>query len=117
MVQLQNADRLNMVIDFGYQGMSEEDENGVSFPTFVSKFKARGGPWQLSLQNLIELTGNNQAGTEVYIVRHRPQSDWDEIQNAKIGKRIYKFIRVDTDPYRNPTAYDRVTLSKVVKNG
>ena len=114
MVQLQNADRLNTIIEFGTVD-DIENENMVQVPTFVPKFKALCGLYSLSTNQLIELTGLNKNNTEIYLTHKR--RSWDGITKARISNKIYEVTNINPDPYDNHTAYDRILLQEVEKNG
>lgn len=114
MVQLQNADRLNTIIEFGTVE-DVENENMVKVPTFVSKFKALCGLYSLSTNQLIELTGLNKNDVRIYLTHKR--RSWNGITRARVNNELYKITNISPDPYNNPTAYDRITLQEAEKNG
>lgn len=117
MVQLQNSDRLNRIISFGTV-TDDEDQNGV--PT--NKFQQIGGHtlcggWSLSTNQVIQLnTGLQQSSAFMIVVHHR--NNWDGITHAQLNGELYEVRNINPDPFRNPTAYDQLTLVKAgVKDG
>lgn len=119
MVQLQNADRLTEIITFGTvnqaiddDGIADIDENGMP----VENFQQIGTPvlcgrWSLSTSQLIEQSGLSKSDAFLVVVHHR--ESWDGITHAKYRNKIYEVTHIDSDSFRNPTAFDRLTLSKV----
>lgn len=111
MVQLQNADRLNQVIKFGTVS-KVRDENG--FPTY--DFKQIGGStlcgnWSLNTSQMIQAnTGSDHTSTFIVVCHHR--FSWDGITHAKLNGKLYEVRNINPDPFKNPTAYDQLTLVK-----
>lgn len=112
MVQLQNADRLNQVIKFGTVKKSM-DENG--FPTY--DFQQLGGStlcgnWSLNTSQMIQVN-NGSSSTPIKLVVCHHRRSWSGITHAEFNNQLYMISGINQDPYRNPTAYDQITLTKV----
>lgn len=110
MVQLQNADRLNRIISFGTVS-DDEDQNGA--PT--NEFQQIGGltlcgGWSLNTSQQIQKEGLNSSDSFIVVVHHR--NSWDGITHAQLNGELYEVRGINPDPFRNPTAYDQVTLVK-----
>lgn len=115
MVQLQNPDRLTFSIHFGTVDDQDHDINGV----LKNKFVQIGNPtlcgrWNLNTSQMIQQAGNQDTSTSIVVVHHR--RSWDGITHAKLNGVLYKVSDINQDPYRNPTAYDLLTLTKVDEN-
>ena len=115
MVQLQNPDRLTQLIEFGTIDDQDYDINGVLKNTFV----AIGNPtlcgrWKLNTTQMIQQAGLQQTKSFIIVVHHR--RSWEGITHAKLGETIYQVSDINQDSYRNPTAYDLLTLTKVGEN-
>lgn len=110
MVQLQNSDRLNQKIEFGTV-TDDEDQNGT--PT--NKFDQIGKPtlcgnWGLTTSQTIQRDGLNRSNSFIIVVHHR--NSWDGITHAQLNGQLYEVSGINADPFRNPTAYDQITLTK-----
>lgn len=111
MVQLQTADRLNQVIKFGTIE-DGEDDNGMQTKVFIQIGKPTlCGQWSLSTNQMIQMAGLNQTQNMIVVVHHR--NSWSGITDAELGGQPYRVSNINQDPYRNPTAYDLITLTKV----
>nr|DAW18296.1 MAG TPA: head closure knob [Caudoviricetes sp.] len=115
MVQLQNPDRLTQLIVFGTINDQDYDINGVLKTTFVPIGNPTlCGLWSLTTSQMIQQTGNQSTNTLIVVVHHRPS--WEKITHARLNNIAYKISNVNQDPYRNQTAYDLLTLTKVGEN-
>ena len=110
MVQLQEANRLNTVIEFGTVKSSINRTRGVTEKSFVAKFKTLGGIYSLNASQIVQAVSSDWNSTVIYLVHHR--RNWDDIDLAKIGNQLFEVTGIFSDPYINPTAYDQVTLRK-----
>lgn len=116
MVQLQNPDRLTAPINFGTVDDQDYDVNGVLKNTFVQvRNPTLCGRWHLTTSQMIQQAGNQDTSTFIVVVHHR--RSWDDITHAQLNGVLYKVSDINQDPYRNPTAYDLLTLTKVGENG
>lgn len=116
MVQLQNPDRLTEPINFGTIDDQDYDVNGVLKNTFVPIGKRTlCGRWKLTTTQMIEKAGLQRTDSFIVVVHHR--ESWGSITHAKLSGIVYKVSDINPDSYRNPTAYDLLTLSKVGENG
>lgn len=116
MVQLQNPDRLTESINFGTVDDQDYDVNGVLKNTFVQIGNPTlCGRWSLTTSQMIQQTGNQSTNTLIVVVHHR--QSWEKITHARLSNIVYKVSNVNQDPYRNQTAYDLLTLTKVGENG
>lgn len=114
MVQLQNPDRFNQngkIVKFG-TAVKKRDANG--FPTY--QFEAIGGPtlcggWGLTTSQMIQQKGLQDTDSFIIVVHHR--NNWDKITHAWLNNQLYEVTNKAIDPFNNPTAYDRLTLTKV----
>ena len=115
MVQLQNPDRLKRPIVFGTIDDQDYDINGVLKTTFVPIGNPTlCGLWSLTTSQMIQQTGNQSTNTLIVVVHHR--QSWEKITHARLNNIVYKVSNVNQDPYRNQTAYDLLTLTKVGDN-
>lgn len=111
MVQLQNPDRLTQAIKFGTIEDSE-DVNGVPTKDFLQIGKPTlCGRWSLTTNQAIQMAGLDQTQSFIVVVHHR--ENWSGITHAKFSNELYQVTNINQDPYRNPTAYDLITLTKV----
>lgn len=115
MVQLQNADRLNVVLELGTTDDSAVDEDGAPVIAFKSLYRVLGGKWTLTTSQIVQQEGLGRTDTSIYIVRHRP--NYDGVTQAKIGDKVYDISDINQDPFNNPTAFDQLTLKETDKNG
>lgn len=111
MVQLQNPDRLNQTIEFGTIDDTDVDVNGV----LKNTFKQIGHPtlcgrWSLTTAQMLQV-GLQQTATVIVVCHHR--RSWKDITHAEYNGDIYSVSNINQDPYRNATAYDLITLTKV----
>lgn len=115
MVQLQNPDRLTQMIEFGTIDDQDVDINGVSKNTFVSIGNPTlCGRWKLNTTQIIQKIGLQQNYSFLIVVHHR--RSWEGITHAKLNDILYEVSDINQDSYRNPTAYDLLTLTKVGEN-
>jgi len=117
MTQLQNADRLNLVMELGNPEQSGTDEDGAPVESFKSKFRTMAGLWSLSTSQIVQKEGNGKSTTVIYVVHHHPILDYEGVTQARINNTIYEIIDTNPDPFHNPTAYDLITLQEVDHNG
>lgn len=115
MVQLQNADRLNTIIEFGKTDETDVDEDGAPIVQFKPVYRALAGKWSLSTSQMLQQEGLDKMHTCMFIVRHR--SNYDGITQARSNTEIYDITDINQDPFNNYTAYDLITLKEVNKNG
>lgn len=114
MVQLQNPDRLNMIIEFGdVEEATDENDNPIT--EFIKKIRTRCGRWSLSTSQMIQSAGQNLTHTIIVVVHHK--RDWNGITHAKFAGVLYEVTQINADPYINPTAYDLISLREVERNG
>lgn len=110
MVQLQNPDRLTQTVKFGTIEDSE-DINGAPSKEFSQIGKPTlCGRWSLSTNQIVQMAGMQQNESIIIVVHHR--ENWSSITHAMYSKELYRVTNINQDPYRNPTAYDLVTLTK-----
>lgn len=115
MVQLQNPDRLTQLIAFGTIDDQDYDINGVLKSTFLSIGNPTlCGLWNLTTSQMIQQTGNQSTDSFIVVVHHH--KSWEKITHARLNNIVYKVSNVNQDPYRNQTAYDLLTLTKVGEN-
>lgn len=115
MVQLQNPDRLTEPINFGTVDDQDYDVNGVLKNTFVQIGNPTlCGRWHLTTSQMIQQAGLQQTDSFIIVVHHR--RSWEGITHAKLSGTVYEVSDINQDPYRNPTAYDLLTLTKVGEN-
>lgn len=114
MVQLQNPDRLNMIIELGYVD-EDEDENDNTVLTFHKVIRTRCGRWSPNTSQMIQKEGLNLTHSHIAVVHHK--NNWDGITHAKFNGRLYEVTLFNQDPYFNQTAYDLISLREVEKNG
>lgn len=111
MVQLQNSDRLTQTIKFGTI-QDGEDVNGAPSKEFSQIGKPTlCGRWSLSTNQAIQMAGLDQTQSFIIVVHHR--ENWSGITHAIFSNELYQVANINQDPYRNPTAYDLITLTKV----
>lgn len=115
MVQLQNPDRLTEPINFGTVDDQDYDVNGVLKNTFVQIGNPTlCGRWNLTTSQMIQQAGLQQTNSLIIVVHHR--RSWERITHAKLSGIVYEVSDINQDSYRNPTAYDLLTLTKVGEN-
>lgn len=114
MVQLQNPDRLNMIIELGYVD-ENEDENDNTVLTFHKVIRTRCGRWSLNTNQMIQNQGLDLTHSQVVLVHHK--NDWTSITHAKLYGTLYEVAQFNQDAYFNQTAYDQILLKQVIKNG
>lgn len=115
MVQLQNPERLTQLIVFGTIDDQDYDINGVLKNTFVPIGNPTlYGLWSLTTSQMIQQTGNQSTDTFIVVVHHH--QSWKKITHARLDDIVYKISNINQDPYRNQTAYDLLTLTKVGEN-
>lgn len=114
MVQLQNPDRLNMIIELGTVEETE-DENDNSVLQFHRLIHTRCGRWSLSTNQMFQQEGLNLTHNLIVVVHHK--QSWDGITYAKLNGVLYEITLFNQDAYINQTAYDLLSLKKVKKNG
>ncbi|RVU71860.1 head-tail adaptor protein [Lactobacillus xujianguonis] len=111
MVQLQNPDRLTQKIQFGTINDQDYDINGALNNTFVPiGHVTLCGRWHLSTGQVLQMAG---IGSDNFIVICHHRSSYEGITHAQLGNQIYKVTHIELDSFRNQTAYDQITLSKV----
>lgn len=111
MVQLQNPDRLTQTVKFGTIE-DGEDANGAPSKEFSQIGKPTlCGRWRLTTNQAIQMAGLDQTQSFIIVVHHR--EEWSGITHAMYINELYQVTYIDQDPYRNPTAYDLITLMKV----
>lgn len=114
MVQLQNPDRLNMIIELGIvEETTDENDNAVT--NFVEKIRTRCGRWSLNTNQMFQNEGLDVTNSFIVVVHHK--QSWDGITYAKFNGKLYEVVQPNQDPYSNPTAYDLIALRKVERNG
>lgn len=114
MVQLQNPDRLNMTIELG-TAEETEDENDNSILKFHRLIHTRCGRWKLNTTQMIQREGLDLAHSPIVVVHHK--ESWEGITHAKFNGMLYEVNQFNQDSYRNPTAYDLLSLKEIEKNG
>ena len=116
MVQLQNPDRLTQLIVFGTINDQDYDINGVLKNTFAPIGNPTlCGIWSLTTSQMIQQAGNQSTDAFIVVVHHR--QSWEKITHVRLSNIVYKVSNINQDPYRNQTAYDLLTLTKVDENG
>ncbi|WP_410175647.1 phage head closure protein [Lacticaseibacillus nasuensis] len=111
MVRLATPQRLTLKIKLGTQ-TTVPNAVGVPVPAFKAVAETHAGAWSRTALQSYAVAGTDLEHTDIYVVRHR--KDYEGITRVLIGTDSYQLVDVQSDPIGGPTAYDLLTVKKVV---